>query len=119
MLGAARSGGKNDRRAFGRHDKLAGRLHSPYRPTILDLDADSEIVSVDVEGDLDILRVQVRPGRVVKASNLATGQNESLNGSPIARTDFKPIAQVDRADFVLVSAFEPVVSHGDYGDLLG
>jgi hypothetical protein len=40
-------------------------LHTCDRSPILELDPDREIVAIDVERDLDILRVQIRTGRII------------------------------------------------------
>jgi hypothetical protein len=40
--------------------------------SILELDPRREIVAIDVERHLDILRVQVRTGRIMKARDFAT-----------------------------------------------
>jgi hypothetical protein len=45
--------------------------------------------------------MQIRTGWVVKAPDFATGQNEPTNGVWITRPAFKPVAKVDRAEFIL------------------
>jgi hypothetical protein len=67
------------------------------RSPILELHPHGKIIAVHVEGDLHILAVQEWSGRIVKASNLAAGQNEPTNGVHIARSAFDPISQMQSA----------------------
>lgn len=82
-------------------------LHTPNWTIILDQDSDSENVAIEVEGNLDILPVQVRPSRVVKTGCLATAQNKSTNRLGIARPAFQPITEVDRADLLQLPRTPP------------
>jgi hypothetical protein len=47
-------------------------LYARYWSAILHLDPDSEIVTIDIKGDLHVLGVQMRASRVMKARDLAT-----------------------------------------------
>ena len=55
------------------------------RLSILELDSDREIVAIDVERDLYILRVQIWTGRIVEAPYFATGQDQPTNGVGFAQ----------------------------------
>jgi hypothetical protein len=55
----------------------------------------------------------------VKAPDFATDQDQATNGVWIARSAFKPISQVNGAQFVLVSSFQPIVAHGHEGNPIG
>jgi hypothetical protein len=50
------------------------------RSSILELDPYCNIIAIHVERDFHILGVQERTGRVVKASDLAAGQDEPTSG---------------------------------------
>jgi hypothetical protein len=50
-------------------------FHAGDRSSILDLHPDREIEPINVERKIDILRVQMRTARIVKAPDFATGQN--------------------------------------------
>jgi hypothetical protein len=60
------------------------RFHTRNRSPILELDPDREIVAINIERDLNILRVQIRTGGIVKALDLAASQDEPTNGVCIA-----------------------------------
>jgi hypothetical protein len=94
-------------------------FHASNRTAILEVNPDREVVAIDVERDIDILRVQVWTSRIVKAPNLATGQDEAANSVPIAPSAFEPIPQVDCTEFVFVGSHQPVVAHSDKRDLIG
>jgi hypothetical protein len=79
-------------------------LHTSDRSPILKFDPDREIVAIYVEGDVNIFRVQIRTGRIVKTPDFATGQNQATNGVWITRPSFEPIPKVDCAQFVLVGS---------------
>jgi hypothetical protein len=64
-------------------------FHARHGSTILELDPDREIVAVNIERNIDILQVQVWTSRIVKAPNLATGQDEVTNSFCIARPALK------------------------------
>jgi hypothetical protein len=93
-------------------------MRATARPT-LDLDPDREIVPIDIERDLDSLRVQVRAGRIVKARNLATHQDEPPHRLSIVRPAVQPISEMDSADLVPIGALAGVVAHRDERDLIG
>jgi hypothetical protein len=80
---------------------------------LLELDPHGEVVAIDVERYIDILRVQIRTGRIMKAPDFATGQDQATNGVCIARSAFKPISQVDGAQFVFVGSIDAIVAHRD------
>jgi hypothetical protein len=86
---------------------------------ILELDPYGEVVAIDVERDLDILRVQIRTGWIMEAPNFAARQDQATNGVWIARSAFEPISQVDGAQFVFVGSFQPIVAHGHEGNPIG
>ena len=88
-------------------------LHATNRTAILDLRPDREIVAVDVERDLDILRMQMWPGWIVEPGHLSPGQDQPLYCPPIARSAFETITQMDRADFILVGALQTFLAHSD------
>ena len=67
------------------------------RSPILELDLHGKIVAINIERDVDILRVQIRMGRIVKAPDFATGQDQATNGVRITRPAFEPIPEVNRA----------------------
>jgi hypothetical protein len=71
---------------------------------ILEIDSDCEIVAVYIESDVYVLWVQIGTGLIVKAPNFATGQDQSTNSLWITRPAFKPVAKVDRAEFVLIGS---------------
>jgi hypothetical protein len=58
-------------------------------------------------------------GRIVKAPYFASRQYQPTNGVCIARPAFKPVAKVDRAEFVFVGSFQPIFAHRHEGDLIG
>ena len=93
-------------------------LDAGYGPAIFDPDADREIISVDIERDFDILAVQVRSRRIVKPRYFATRHNQAAHRLAIAAPALEPIAEMDRADLVLVGAVDPIISHGNQGDLI-
>jgi hypothetical protein len=61
-----------------------GPLYTTDRATIFNLNPDRKIVAVDVERDLDILWVQVWPGRIMETGDLAACQYQALHRPPIA-----------------------------------
>jgi hypothetical protein len=63
-------------------------FHASDRTAILELDPDREIVPIDVNGDIDILRVQIRTRWIVKAQNFATSQDQPTSGVWITRPAF-------------------------------
>jgi hypothetical protein len=85
-------------------------LDTSDRSPILELDPDREIVSIDIECDVDILRMQIWTSRIVKAPNLATGQDEATNSVCIVRSAFKSVAKVDGAEFVFVGSLQPIIA---------
>jgi hypothetical protein len=86
---------------------------------ILEVDPHCEIVAVYIKSDVDILRMQVRTGGIVKALNFATNQDQPTNGVWITRPSFEPISKVDRAEFVFVGSLQPIIAHRDERDLIG
>ena len=92
-------------------------FHARHGSTILDIDPYGEIVSVDVEGNVDILRVQIRTGGIVKTPHLAPCQDQSPNSTWITRPAFKPVSKMDRTQFVFVGSCDAIVAHGNGGDL--
>lgn len=89
------------------------------RTAILQHDPHGEIVTIDVEGDVDVLGVQIRAGRITKPLDLAASQDEPTNGVCITRLAFQPIPEMNGAEFVLVSSFQSVLAHCDKRDLIG
>ena len=71
-------------------------FHARHGSTILDIDPYGEIVSVDVEGNVDILRVQIRTGGIVKTPDFATCENQATNGLCIARSAFQAVSEMNR-----------------------
>jgi len=86
------------------------------RSPFLDIDSHGEIVAIDVERDLDVLRVQIRTGWIMKAADLAACEDEASNGAGIARSAFEPIANVDCAQFVFIGPLDAIIAYGDEGD---
>ena len=82
----------------------AGFLQSPHQPAILDPHPDGKIEAIDVERDRDILGAQMWPQRVVKPHDFAAGEDQAAHRLGIACPAFETIAQMDRADLVLVGA---------------
>src|SRR5437879_3442910 len=93
-------------------------LDAGYGSTILDPNADREILPIDIERDFDILPVQVRSRWIVKPRDFASRDNQAVHRLAVAGPALEPIAQMDRADLVLVGAVDPIISHGDKGDLI-
>jgi hypothetical protein len=73
------------------------RFDTSDRSPILEIDPHGETLPTDVERDVDVLGVQMRSGRIVKAPNFAACQDEATNGVFIARSAFQPIAKMDCA----------------------
>jgi hypothetical protein len=71
---------------------------------ILKLDRYDEIVPIDIERNVDILGMQIRSGGITKSPDFATGQDQSANGVWITRPAFKPVAEVDGAEFVFLGS---------------
>src|SRR6478736_6461418 len=63
----------------------ARAFHAADRASILPHDPDREIVAVDVERDVQILRMQPGPAGIAKPPGLATGQDQLPDGGAIAR----------------------------------
>jgi hypothetical protein len=78
-----------------------------------------EIVAIYVEGDVNIFRVQIRTGRIVKTPDFATGQDQSTNSLWITRPSFKPVPKMDRTEFVFIGSAEAILAHRDKGNLIG
>jgi hypothetical protein len=96
---------------LGLPPSASGRpFHASNRTAILELDPDREIVAVDIKSDIHVLRMQIRTGRIVEASDFATGQYETTNGVTVARPAFKPIPKVDCAEFVFVGSIDAIVA---------
>jgi hypothetical protein len=62
---------------------------------ILEFDPDREIVAIDVERDVDVLGVQIRTGRIVKAFDFAACKDESPNGVCITRSALRGLSYRD------------------------
>jgi uncharacterized protein YuzE len=61
-------------------------LHTRNRSPILELDRYGEVVAIDVERDGNILRVTIWTGRIMKAPDFATRQDQATNGVWIVRS---------------------------------
>jgi hypothetical protein len=94
--------GVADRRESKRLPWLGQLVHPRDWPPILEIDPHGEIVAIDVECDVDILRMQIWTGRIMKTPDFAARQDQATNGVCIARSAFQPIPKVDCAQFVLV-----------------
>jgi hypothetical protein len=117
--------------AFYHFSKVKGGLDYRVRPhrrwrfdtsdgsTILELDSDREIVAIDVERDVDILWVQLPTGRIMKAPDFSTCQDEATNVVSITRSTFQTVPEVDCAEFILVSSVDAIVAHRDEANLIG
>jgi len=66
-------------------------FHASDRSPILELDPDREIVPIDVEGDVNVLGVQVRTGRIMEPLDLAARQDQATNGLGICWPAFEPV----------------------------
>jgi hypothetical protein len=55
--------------------KLTHLLDMADRSSILNTNPDGKVVSVDIECDVDILRMKVRPRRIMEPGHLAAGQD--------------------------------------------
>src|SRR6516165_3735491 len=93
-------------------------LDASDRPPIREIDPDGEIIAVDVERDVDILGVQIWTAGIVKALRLAAGQDNPPDRVCITLPAFEPVAQVNRAQLVLVGSLDAIAAHGNKGDLL-
>ena len=100
-------------------DRYRWRLNARDRSPIFELDPHRKIVAIDVERDVDILRVQIGSGRITEAPNFTTGQNQPTNGVWIAGSAVEPIPQMDGAEFVFVGSFLSVLAHRYQRDLIG
>jgi len=89
------------------------------RSPVLELNPDCEIVPIDVERDVDILRGQVGTGRIMEAPDFATGQDKPTNGTWITRSSFQPAPKMDRTEFVFIGSAEAILAHGDKRNLIG
>src|ERR1700720_4860570 len=96
--------------AISTSDPSLTPLDAGYGPAIFDPDADREIISVDIERDFDILPVQVRSRWIVKPRDFATRHNQAAHRLAIAAPALEPIAEMGRADLVLVGAVDPIIS---------
>ena len=83
-------------------------FHTRHRSSILEIGPHREIVPIDVERDLNILRMQIRTGRIVKAPDFATGQDQQTNVVRITGPAFQPVPEVNRAEFVFVGSFQSI-----------
>jgi hypothetical protein len=54
---------------------LGWSFHASHGSPILELDPDGEIIAIDIERNIDVLRVQVWSGRIMKTSDFATSQD--------------------------------------------
>ena len=105
---------------MGSQPFASGQLfHTCDRSPILKLDPDGEIVAIYIERDVDVIRVRIRAGRIVKALDFAANQDQATNGVWITRPPVEPIPKVDCAYFVFVGSRDAVVAHCDEGDLIG
>jgi len=61
------------------------RFYTRDGSPFFEIDPRSEIVAIYVEGDLDILWVQIRAGRIIETLDFPTSQDEATNGFWITR----------------------------------
>ena len=61
------------------------------RSPILEPESQGEIVAIDVEGDVNVLGVQVRTGRIMEPLDLATRQDQPTNGLAISPPAFESV----------------------------
>ena len=54
----------------------------------------------------------------MKPRDFATRHNQAAHRLAVAAPALEPIAQMDRADLVLVGAVDPIIAHGNQGDLI-
>jgi hypothetical protein len=73
------------------------RFDSSDRSPILELDPHGEIVAIDIERDVDILRMQIRSGRIMKAPDFAAREDQATNGVGITRSSLGAVPKMDRA----------------------
>ncbi len=97
----------------------SGSLFHPCdRSPVVELDSDRKIIAIDVEGEVNILGVQVRTGRIMETPDFATGQDQATNGLCVTRSAFEPIPKIDCAEFVFVGSLDAIVAHRDERDLI-
>jgi hypothetical protein len=80
------------------------------RSPILEIDPHGEIIPIDVERDVDILRGG-RYGRIMKAIDFAACQDEATIGVYFARSS-GPIPNANCAEFILVGSLRHIVPIG-------
>jgi hypothetical protein len=89
----------------------------PGRPVaVLQHGPDSEVITIDVERDVQITFIQMRPARIVKPQRVAACQDDLAHGVCITASSFKQVTQMKRAQFVLIRSDNRVVAHGDQRD---
>jgi len=63
-------------------------MHTPNR--------NREIVAIDIECDVHVLRVQVGSGRIMEAPDLAVWEDQATDGVCIARSTFQTVPKMHR-----------------------
>jgi hypothetical protein len=107
-LPSRRSSGAHHPRSRRRGSRRRGRIDASNRTAILELDPDGEIVPIDIDSDIHVLQKQIWTGRVVKAPDFATGQDQPPNGLGIAPPAFKPIPKGDAQSSSSSFRFKPL-----------
>jgi hypothetical protein len=70
----------------GDREKSCRPFPAGDRSSLPAIDPYGEIVTIDIEGDLDILRAVTRPCGIIKPQHLAAGQNGAPHGFLVAGT---------------------------------
>jgi hypothetical protein len=74
---------------------------------------------MDVERDVHVLGMQIGTGRIMKAHDFATCQDEATNCVRVARSAFEAVPNMDCAQFILVRSVDAIVAHRDEAHLIG
>ena len=61
------------------------RVDPRDRSSIPELNSDREIVAIDIKGDVNVLGVQIRSGRIVEAPDFAPSEHKPTNGFRITQ----------------------------------
>ena len=93
-------------RPAGHHQALfkAGRYRERY--------------AVDLKGDLSVLGVVLREGRVIESLRVCAGQDKGPQRVPIGRAPLQQVPEVQRTQLVLVSPLPALGPHGHDRDQL-
>ena len=85
-------------------------MHTSDGSLIVDIDPDRKVIAIDIERYLHVLWMQIRTGRIMKASDFAAGQDDTTNSVSVAEPTIEAVPKVQRTQFVLISAVEAIIA---------